>query len=190
MQERPLLFSAPMVRAILEGKKTQTRRVVKGLALDWLTPPVAFSPAFVASAENRPICPYGYAGDRLWVRETWHRWPNPPGYIYRADVVDQLLDTPKSGWRPSIFMPREACRLLLEISGVRVERLQEISDDDVMAEGLGRPLPPAGGEGFEIAGPRERLGYRLLWDALNAKRGYSWADNPWVWVLEFKRTDV
>lgn len=128
-------------------------------------------------------CPYGQPGDRLWVRETWAE--DGSRYTYRA-----TNETWAWHWAPSIFMPRAASRITLEITDVRVERVQDISEEDARAEGVTR----------ELRGPRTypdrhaarshetyRDAYMRLWDALNAKRGCGWAVNPWVWVISFQR---
>ena len=136
MTERPILFSGPMVRAILEGRKTMTRRVIK------LQPTGAADVQYrVAAAVTMPVsgrqqvCPYGRVGDHLWVRETWapHAWPpTGPSYQYAAD--DQYPAPER--WRPSIHMPRAASRITLEVLNVRVERLHDISEEDAKAEGV------------------------------------------------------
>lgn len=136
MKERPILFSAPMVRAILDGTKTQTRRAVKGRALEWLMSPICFAPEYVAMPENE-ACPYGFAGDALWVRETWARDDEDGTLMYRADLgrdvcadaweQGRIEGVPRYRWRPSIHMPRQASRLTLEVTGVRVERLPELT---------------------------------------------------------------
>ena len=125
-KERPILFSGAMVRAILDGRKTQTRRVVKGWPLEWLQPGM-FTPEYVADPRNQ-ACPYGQPGDRLWVRETFcQKWCDQRGYLdeylYRATEPDVVHPDgqDKSPWRPSIHMPRAASRITLEITGVRVE---------------------------------------------------------------------
>jgi len=214
-KERPILFSGPMVRAILTGEKTQTRRVVKQLR--------GMDPADVRLARTqggypdgvRPVwecdycepdifstpCPYGQPGDRLWVRETWqsvpygpHRdWPGCPDTrphgvceSNRATVVIWRADGEMPGpeiWRPSIFMPRWASRLTLEIAGVRVERLQAISEDDAWAEGF----PDPEGRNREYA-DRARYWFKTLWGEINGKE--SWDANPWVWVIEFRKIDA
>lgn len=206
MNEQPILMIAPMVRALLAGTKTQTRRVVKGQALEWLES--GFSPEFVASHMNR-LCPYGYAGDRLWVRETFYafgRWETRFSakkgrdewhfidmtlegghqYAYPADG-HKIAPHKRTGgvsptwWmRPSIFMPRAASRITLEVTGVRVERLQDISPDDCIAEGAWPAADRTLGRGHEAVDA-----YRTLWEQINGPN--SWAANPWVWVLEFKR---
>lgn len=165
MKERPILFSAPMVKAILSGTKTQTRRIVK---------PQQF-PLGTCVA-----CPYGTVGDRLWVRETWLQVP--AGIAFRADGGDHYGAGGKLKWRPSIFMPRAASRITLEVTGVRVERLQGISEDDAEAEGVA--AEPHNGSCVD----RRCFvkAYASLWDSLNAKRS-PWSSNPWVWVLSFRR---
>jgi hypothetical protein len=193
MKERPILFSGPMVRAILAGTKTQTRRVVKPRFL-W---PIRTRTGLTADEHQADIeaivsfCPYGVPGDRLWVRETFCVFPEdaPDGMgqnvYYRADphnLSDTALQTMQRNgvkWRPSIFMPRSASRILLEITDVRVERLQAISGPDCWAEGI------------EAAGwDCERYGsvvecYRDLWEKINGAG--SWDANPWVWVVLFRR---
>jgi hypothetical protein len=188
VKERPILFSSPMVRAILAGTKTQTRRLVKpvrGFEHNNVCRPdmAADSWAVWWHGEFERVgclqtCPYGVPGDRLWVRETWQENTPPSGYIYRADDVAGHID---SGWRPSIFMPREACRLRLEVTDVRVQRLQDISEQDAKAEGV-PTRTYTDGRGFEPA----TLGFRYLWDSINAKRA-AWDSNPWVWALTFRR---
>lgn len=207
-KERPILFSAPMVRAILEGRKTQTRRIVKMPSdlidrvqfvraefADKSTP--GQCGAFWAMEGDGPVgppisCKYGQAGDRLWVRETWMedhsattdehgRLP----ILYRATC----LNHPAERWRPSIHMPRWASRIDLEVTGVRVERLQDISEADAIAEGLDRVND--GAAQFGVHGlatswrndPREA--FCALWESINGDR--SWDTNPFVWVIEFKR---
>ena len=146
------------------------------------------------------ICPYGQVGDRLWVRETWRigSWDNERGELtieYRAGgmqhslcITDEVLDKywlpnnpPEEKWRPSIFMPRWASRILLEITDIRAERLQEITPTDCIAEGI------------ETSGRGEYgkwlTSFKELWDSLNAKRGYGWEVNPWVWIISFRRIE-
>lgn len=157
MKERPILFSGEMVRTILVDAKTQTRRVAK----------------FPGGKIDTDKLPYGNAGDRLWVRETWCRTEDG-GYAFAADEWASH-PSPDEKWRPSIFMPREACRLQLDITAIRLEKLRDISQADAVAEGVGG------------AHAQAQLLYRALWDKLNAKRGYGWAKNPYVWVIEFRR---
>lgn len=198
MKERPILFSAPMVRAILAGTKTQTRRVVKprkdpdyGCEL---------SPGEIAGDEHAArLCPYGQPGDRLWVRETFAKidgqtqpWIETD---YRATYThgDRLGDTLglKKRWTPAIHMPRAASRISLEITAVRVERLQDISEAAAKAEGVHRNIDGlwSGGVWKHLAQPN-RYGdpcnaFCDLWASING--GESWDANPWVWVVEFKR---
>lgn len=209
MKERPILYSGPMVRAILEDRKTQTRRIVKGVALDWLAPDM-FSPEFVAIPDNN-LSPYGYAGDRLWVRETFCEFADyhiidGKRYAYRADsehlrtFADSEQTRKELGykWKPSIFMPRHASRITLEIVNVRVERLRDISEDDAKAEGI-RELPLQEGEpgawwsgdvmqGSVLHGRSPVMAFRKLWDSINKDRA-PWESNPWVWVIEFRRIE-
>lgn len=188
MKEHPILFSGPMVRAILDDKKTQTRRLMKpqpAYVWGWgvtRSDPEHFSAHVRYPGGHQPDpwvrCPYGKAGDRLWVRETWT--PRKEGEtelhyapaLYRADMGDVKM-FPTGRWRPSIHMPRWASRLTLENAGVRVERLQDISDADILAEGFPED-PPSYAEGFAAK-----------WDEINPK--HPWSSNPWVWVVEFKR---
>jgi uncharacterized protein YhfF len=188
--ERPILLKDEMVRAILDGRKTQTRRVMKPQpegGLDF-TP---FAPFGVVNGKGNPlICRHGQPGDRLWVRETWQHLHNEG---QKADEFEQwqqnsidcfyLADEsspnnkPMSGrWRPSIHMPRWASRITLEITDVRVERLQDISNEDAVAEGIGTPcdMRYAALDAF-----------KPLWESINGHD--SWEANPWVWVIEFKR---
>jgi hypothetical protein len=193
MKERPILFNAPMVRAILEGRKTMTRRVIRP------QPPEMYGVSFlekIARTEYPKECPYGQPGDRLWVRETFatlcpgsYEGEKPrvnSGQDVRYAATDRLAtssaDVRGYTWRPSIFMPRWASRILLEVKAVRVERVQDIQDGDAQAEGA---------EPDEAALDRDIIdfvpSFRRLWDSINAKRGYGWDDNPWVWVIEFAR---
>lgn len=247
MNEHPILFSGEMVRAILEGRKTQTRRVIK----NW--PPKIYLPKSVTGewpishrlrmctgtyqpvsnpngalsiktgdklfgikpSEFEWICPYGQPGDRLWVRETF-RWADKlvdgyargaPYYIqYKADGrvanIDESapikptigferdwsegwsVDSKFGKWKPSIHMPRWASRINLEVVNIRVERVQDITLSDVCAEGHPSPVydDEHASENFEW--------YSNLWDELNAKRGYGWEVNPWVWVIEFEAVEA
>lgn len=200
MKERPILFSGPMVRALLAGTKTQTRRTVKGEPLRWLDDS-GFAPEFVAMPDNS-LCPYGKPGDRLWVRESF--WGcDLPGYGDQPCVVyddewhgkEYRPAKPrpwgrKFGRIPSIHMPRGCSRVLLEITAVRVERLQDISDADAQAEGTPCYVCGANLDGrsemdchcfHKKADPRD---YRTLWESINGPG--SWDANPWVWVVEFR----
>ena len=185
MTDRPILFQGDMVRALLAGTKTQTRRVVKGEALEWLQPSM-FTPEYVALPENG-MCPYGQPGDRLWVREShwWFRDEHNPATGYfpptlTADDVEYRADGEVPGriWRPSIHMHRWASRITLEITAARVERLQDISEADAVAEGCANSLHLPGGR-------FANENYAHLWWQINGDG--SWESNPWVWVIEFKR---
>jgi hypothetical protein len=208
MKERPILFSAPMVRALLDGSKTQTRRVVKpqpeaehGGEPYWFvggyrawrarscTDPIR------SGSHNEIACPYGQPGGQLWVRETWARDDEDGGLCYRADIGkggdaddwerNRLDGVPRFRWRPSIHMPRAASRITLEITGVRVERLQDISPEDCWAEGI-QEMRDAGDENGELRGSVKQ-DYQALWESINGPG--SWDANPWVWVVEFKRVE-
>jgi len=235
MKERPILFSAPMVRAILSGTKTQTRRIVNpqpgGLGFQpikpYQTPNGDWN--FVLAATGHGTgdtfpCPYGKHGDRLWVREAFsicYNGPDAYQVIYSADRARQdfpcthagaewlehAIEVHGEGGRPSIHMPRWASRIDLEVTGVRVERLQDISEQDVIAEGIdkwwpdgrhgqkwfcpphvrrfgvGENVEDVGFDGRPVVDPREA--YRGLWESINGAG--SWDANPWVWVLEFRR---
>ncbi len=212
MKERPILFSGPMVRAILQGRKTMTRRVMNPqpqiesdarYICGWKY--FIYRGAEYSLADIQRLSPYGLPGDRLWVRETFCSFVKngKNGVAYRADTEDgyfspcetleggypeSCLSHPgcegctaerwKPTWRSSIFMPRSSSRITLEITTVRVERLQAITAEDALAEGV------------SWNGEREhpRDNFIMLWDSINVKRpGYSWNANPWVWVVEFKR---
>lgn len=197
MKERPILFSGPMVRAILEGRKTQTRRVVKpqpDLIPSDVPPapgdngywwPASKAQSMVQTRDMPCYCPYGVPGDRLWVREAWaadEMWDRvPPRDIpegQRIWLEGSGFDRGVKGrLRPSIHMPRWASRILLEVVSIRVERLQEISEDDAKAEG-----------GTANIMLNYRAPFSYLWKLIYGHEGpNSWAANPWVWVVEFKR---
>jgi hypothetical protein len=194
MSERPIIFQGEMVRAIRNGRKTQTRRAIKpvptfngggachdagALQQDYVEPHWVFP----------KTCPYGAPGDLLWVRETWA--PLPGSVVlnvafYRADTKAAPDDV---RWRPSIHMPRWASRITLRITDVRVERLQDISEEDAEAEGLTKEIAPNGHVTWHVP---DLLGaqtpcraFRLLWEDINGAG--AWDANPWVWVIEFER---
>jgi hypothetical protein len=198
-REKPILFSAPMVRAILEGRKTQTRRVVKASPIasgvGWN---VWWSDKMEAQVQDaafiRLHCPFGVPGDRLWVRETLQR-PDGDPWLYTADRQPVMVawedETPMLVWAhhkeqdycPSIHMPRWASRITLEITDVRVQRVQEISEEDARSEGC--EPPPL--ETCGVPGEWAKVNFELLWDHINEKRGFGWAANPWVWCVGFQR---
>ena len=190
-----MLFSAPMVRAMLAGKKTVTRRLVNPrLHLivdgDEDTGRVVEQSAdeFGARVSELAKSPYGVSGDRLWVREAWKyggQSYDGPTFRYRADAASYV-----KGWKPSIHMPRAASRITLEITDVRVERLQDITDDEIEAEGVG--ISPDGDSAYyeEKNGGGGKLpilaAWEHLWDSINGARA-PWASNPWVWRIAFRR---
>jgi hypothetical protein len=198
-KERPILFSGPMVRAILAGTKTMTRRVVKPTSGPHTVEQVISTPDSLA-AFIRTRCPYGVPGDRLFVRETgWQRPERTPRmmregadtwerYYYDADGLGEGDHEQFKAWgfkrRPAIHMPRKYSRLTLEVLKVRVERLQEISEKDCLAEGVSRLKHVRGVLSKKW---KHTDAFRELWDSINSKRGYGWNANPWVWVVEFKR---
>lgn len=196
MKELPILMSAPMVRAILTDKKTQTRRLCKvnGFSnrpitlLSQRDGAVFFRDA--VSPFIPQVCPYGTIGDRLYVRETWQI--NAAGeIIYRADTqndgpVDGRADQESKHWKPSIHMPRTHSRITLEVLSVRVERVQDISEEDAWAEGvddIARTLPYSGDD-------LGRVAFSGLWEDIYAARGYGWEMNPWVWCVSFKQVQL
>jgi len=211
VKERPILFSAPMVRAILAGAKTVTRRIVSERSPHWIVGErndgvtwLMIARDSVRGATNLdddwlPMpCPYGDAGDRLRVRETWRTVERKPdmvdGILFRADdafvpientraAADRWIDAHDNGkhsdrWRPSIFLPTWASRIHLEVTDVRIERLHAIDEHDAFAEGVsGWVLDPR----CETA----RDGFRVLWDEINGAG--AWKENPWVWRVGFRR---
>lgn len=204
IKERPILFSAPMVRAILAGQKTQTRRLVKQKITAG-----AMARGYVqvvgAGEENILVsgCPYGAPGERLWVREDFRAksWSADGGWgeiEYQAGGARLINGAPWSfadaypekypvdRWRSARFMPHWAARLWLEVVSVRVERVQQITEEDAIAEGITRR---AEGPGFECDGVlaiTARDAFEMLWERINGKKA-SWVSNPWVWVVEFRR---
>ena len=183
MAIKPILFNTEMVRAILDGRKDATRRIVKGFIPDdavWGY--TAFTPKGYISCRGTFADGYGEKffklpcepGDILYVRETWKKAPN--GYYYYEDWQrDDIADVTK--WKPSIHMPKEAARIWLKVTDVRVERLQDMTDDDAEAEGC-----------FDYTSTA--LGFPDVWDSTIKKSDldrYGWDANPWVWVIEFER---
>ena len=200
-QEKPILFSAPMVRAILEGRKTQTRRIFKGMippecagihscAVDDGIAKFHLNGQIAMHEGEWTKTPYGKPGDRLWVRETWAQVGTQgtlSGYVrYKADEQKAVGAYGSQKWRPSIFMPRSASRITLEITGVRVERLQEITEADAIAEGVFPCDAPACVD--EHHPGRHQCAFEDLWDVINGELA-SWTSNPWVWVVSFKRLE-
>ncbi|QFT55616.1 hypothetical protein [Microbulbifer sp. THAF38] len=240
--EKPILFNADMVRAILDGRKTQTRRILGGKRvwpsdiiqdtdfIDGKEVPLGFEHFEHGWLKTESMCPHGQPGDRLWVRETWWQagdwvtaypeddeghWggskrihfaadgtpPNEPNYDHPNGLQNGSFAAahPHRVWRkrPSIHMPRWASRITLEITNVRVERIQDISEEDAIAEGIRNstlqiPLTKAVMYHHEpwptpVCGESARDAYGALWESINGKD--SWDKNPWVWVIEFRRVE-
>lgn len=243
MKSTPLLFSTEMVRALLSGRKTQTRRLIKpqpepfgvssykGTRQGWVWKPASLNrswndddrdpynrnPMARATCALSAESPYGGPGDTLWVRETWapfDAWidgverEDPVVVRYKADgnilrhERDRVTDIDQDNWsfpkwKPSIFMPRWASRITLEITGIRVERVQDISESDARSEGVELTAKDSwkdylygaknqhGAYHYRISLPSARQSYVSLWDSINAKKS-PWITNPWVWVIEFK----
>lgn len=205
-KERPILFSAAMVKAILDGRKTQTRRVIKPqFSKTWGQGVRNQDPDYFSvhvdirepNSEWRWLrCPYGKPGDRLWVKETWGAiWPDLDPVPLRECKIEYRADSPYASypggwpadeargnpdapkWQSPLFMPRLASRITLEIVSIRAERLFDISEEDARAEGV------------SIEATRtltHRGAFAITWDSINAKRGYTWESNPWIWAISFK----
>lgn len=222
MSERPILFADRLVLAILRGRKTQTRRPVKPQPVDAIAAwpgDVCFigdqlhrvresrgrHKAAAGELVGHPLpCPYGVPGDSLYVREAWHQ-TTAGQYVYRADypanAIDRLENIPPAHavrWRPSIHMPREASRIVLGVCAVRVQRLQDITDEDAIAEGVtDRDLFGLGYQGtgnaltderHPTAGPLlrgVRAAFAISWNKLYEAKGCGWQTNPWVWAVSF-----
>ena len=192
--ERGMIFNGEMVRALLDGRKTQTRRIIKDCTVgrDQISKFIQIEKKFIGCYPEdvpeliRECCPYGVPGDRIWVRETWAEAgaSAPDLKLYRANypehvpsIYENVPPAEEIRWTPSIHMPRTASRILLEITDVRVERLRSMSQDDARAEGV-----------IAASGPMEAgLAFRELWDSIYGEE--SWKANPWVWVIEFKRVE-
>jgi len=237
MKEHPILFTGEMVKAILEGRKTQTRRVIKPQPFDVAQSRRLDNDGLLPTMENPHTpkyikCPYGKPGDVLWVRESFI--PCTPGHqsckirdatyvCYRDGTQKDKASGNVAPWQgpatakwkkgyhkfsPSIHMPRWASRISLTVTDVRVERVQDISSDDARAEGIGDenewlPCPACGGagvhgafgEGYSVTEVdcstcnTPRKAFRVLWDSINADRGFGWAENPWAWAVTFERIE-
>jgi hypothetical protein len=214
IKERPIIFSAPMVRAILEGRKKHTRRVINprplmvvdNTSVLWNGPSEELKIALERLGRG---CPHGQPGDRLWVRETWsvpHAYDGlPPNLIQEhARLISKeyrihYAATEERGgllWRPSIHMPRWASRITLEITNIKVERLQDLSEEDAINEGI----EPHADSSWKDYGQIDRgwrsfsspvESFRTLWDSIYAKDPVKcWSANPWVWAIEFKKVNV
>jgi hypothetical protein len=210
VKERPILFSGSMVRALLDGSKTQTRRIVKlphnnrlgqwepttvggeygGRTEDGQTVPLQGAIWHTRTGDTL-TSPHGQPGDRLYVRETWAQPAalDPGPTVYRADYpacvpagFENVPHVDAITWKPSIHMPRALSRVDLEVTGGRVERLRDISEADAKAEGTTPSIV-----GADLDYLKYRAGFQTLWNGLNASHGYGWDVNPWVWVVEFRR---
>lgn len=205
MKERPILFNAEMVNAILEGRKTQTRRVIKDETKESLEIGYQRGESFALDDPRskdckyiQSFCPLGEIGDRLWVRETFAdssvtgvEYRDSKGklqrYAYAADCPkgshgDEMRKEFGVKWKPSIHMPRSASRILLEITNIRVERLQDITKEDAKTEGFDYSTHPSAIQmGYAIGA---RTNFRFMWDEIYGQS--SWNKNPWVWVIEFE----
>lgn len=212
MKERPILFSAPMVRAILDDRKTVTRRVVDearmfakvGDCLPWFTSSYKYDPHLakrVAEFQGwTRVGPYGAPGDRLWVKETWHPCARIGLNVEVEYLADESSETrrwngdgdmdamiARDAWRPSIFMPRWASRITLDVTSVSVERLHDITEEDAKAEGVERVNGhPVRGAVFGV-GPTYREGFAQIWHDIHGAE--SWNANPWVWRVGFRRRE-
>ena len=206
-KEIPIIFKPEMVKAILEGAKTQTRRIIK-------VPPCEIHEHGGTVSVTKPrkfkneyarLCPYEpyHVGDTLWVRERFcnvNKKGIKPEYYYFADTLFQKIEdyNPKEWtWQPSIHMKREAARIFLEIISISVGRIQEIGEKDAKAEGVHpcfwfQPFGKPEDESitFDNNQPTHKAAFFNLWDKINAERGYSWESNPWVWVIEFRRKEA
>jgi len=212
MAEKPILFSTPMVQAIMEGRKTMTRRIVKGMALDWLKPDM-FTPEYVASPENG-LCPYGQLGDLLWVRETFYAYGHWATITENGKSKKQFWDLTRDscylhqfhsdwlpnkvakfgelGWhkRPSLYMPKSIARIWLRVKDRHVERLQDINEQDAIAEGIEYQKDLNGiwyknynDDDHELTSdPIDS--FQSLWISINGRE--SWDLNPFVWVVSFE----
>jgi hypothetical protein len=203
MKETPLMLKTPLVKATLEGRKTQTRRVMRdqpsenekfkyycqlkngdwGALFEWKT---SEGEIF----HNHYKCPYGKPGDLLWVKETYTDGGNLTsgvGYIYKANnYPDDFIKAIK--WKPSLFMPKSACRLWLEIESITPERLCDISEEDAIAEGVSRDVWTENGisTNFEPDSELDYIkGFKILWDSINGKT-LPWSKNPWLWAIKYK----
>jgi hypothetical protein len=202
MKEHPIPFTGPMVRAILDGRKTQTRRVIPKRILDNpFLELLGDVPHFLHHRDCGNYCDYacggyflcehsplyGSPGDRLWVKETWQHLQNQNNewakYLepkrasecfYRADESDPNTRPISGRWRSPMFMPRWASRIILDVTAIRVEHVQDITEADAYADT------------YSAMHEHVRGDFAVLWDTLNAKRGYGWDANPWVWVIEFE----
>jgi hypothetical protein len=201
---KPILFSGEMVRAILDGRKTMTRRILGNKKIwpcdliqdseirEGKEVALGYEDEYGNWHTTESACPYGGPGDRLWVRETWQGTPDC--ISYRATDPRQVIEFNYDRWCPSIFMPRWASRITLEITNVRVEKLREITEEDAIREGI-----PSVYENYSNAvqlwsekhkkyftGENHISVFQQIWNSINGKK-HPWDANPWVWVISFRR---
>ena len=213
MQIKPILFNTEMVKAILQGRKTQTRRIVKphyheyDAGFNVVTNAATGNFCYIEyyDCDERPtdrlLKPPYIPGDILWVREAWCNLPVSPGghtrlmrgrYYYKADVPDIRPDGWRGNWKPSIHMPKEAARIFLRVVNIRAEQLQRITKEDALAEGADE-IESWGGRGdFIKLADYTISNYAKIWDKTVPKADlprYGWAANPWVWVILFERVE-
>lgn len=202
--ERPIIFSSEMVRAIMDGRKTMTRRIVNPQPPEWKWNTSKWSEQCINvrhDKSERPyyvVCPFGKPGDTLWVRESYcPHWFETNKHAFKADWTDLSkesgFDQPK--WKPSIHMPRSAARIFLEITDISVERLHGISQKDALAEGVKHVIDKITGYcGYDYQHGGYNLmttpynGFASLWKSIHSEE--SWASNPWVWVIKFKSNET
>ncbi|MFA3924887.1 hypothetical protein K5C74_19405 [Klebsiella pneumoniae] len=211
MKERGMIFNAEMVRALLDGRKTQTRRIIKDCTVgrDPISKFIKIGKKFIGCYPEdvpeliRECCPYGVPGDRIWVRETWAEAgaSAPDLKLYRANypehvpsIYENVPPAEEIRWTPSIHMPRTASRILLEITDVRVERLNAISEEDAEAEGIDMEALYDSQDCYDCIADHNMTGrptvtgaFKYLWESIYGEEG--WKSNPWVWVIEFKRVE-
>lgn len=200
---KPIIFSTEMVKAILKGRKTQTRRIIKGTDDTYFQSLVHahsglytfvlngnYSPNNEDVINKYPAC---NIGDILWVRETFGK--TELGFVYAANVCCPKYDKPEKGWKPSIHMPKVAARIFLKVTNVRCERLQDISDEDCIAEGIEPMIIIEETQYYKIYGSKNptvsnsypNRSFKSLWDSINKEKDYLY--NPWVWVYEFEKIE-
>ncbi len=209
MKESPILFSTEMVQAILDGRKTMTRRknihnTINETVDQWLCNGLENEDGyFTFGSESLHtdidiICPYGHTGDILWVRETFG-YSRDGKLHFKSNVCSPEFDKPAQGWKPSIHMPKAAARIWLQITEIRVERLRDVTEEDAIAEGIKKTYPDLG---FDCYLCRQKghnsfnnicndggynsaiLSFKSLWSSINGEESFD--ANPWVWVISFK----
>lgn len=191
----PMLFSTPMVIAADNETKTITRRVIKSLVIDKDSGYVFLEKKYQFDIHNWkekliPFCPYGEVGDIIYVRETFAVGLSSGFYFFKANYTTNIAPTGLSKWKPSIHMPKKIARIWLEITDIRIEQLDDISEGDAKQEGIKRGNCYA--DGFmhydtKTFGAHPVISFQTLWESINKKK-HTWKSNPWVWVITFKKT--